>query len=728
MNTAPRLRESARHRLGLVALLVLLAGLTAWALALATTDPHGISGSPPIRPENVDRIEPLYGAVWTPAYSLDWSSRGHLIALAGDFYNGVAIVDSWTGRTVRQWPISGMFVNAVRWSPDGRWIATASEEGLHGPMRIHIFSELGGLEASWTAHDTLFAEGLAWSPDGTLLLTSSGGHFALWEAGTWRERYRVANASTAGTSASWSPDGTRLAFGREGVAVYDAAMGALLWNVDGEFSRVAWSPRGDLLAVGTSSASLQLYELDGNLVADIRAASVEYSRAWGTDLSWSPDGSIIALATPEGVALVSVEDRAVLRTLVFPEEKFGPRVGPPGLNFPLTYDRLVAWSPDGRALAVTATTTHPSLRMWAIRASPVALPVSLFGIAFALGIGLIFAPEVRLAALAPDRLPSVLLRSDPSLSVGRQLLLFGVASSSLVALLGYAVGRMYAVQVMPSLVWFALHSPLSLAIAIPGALIAAAAFRLAVWPSADAHSVPGGRLGAFGIVLLPFLLAVGLATALHGLALTSGVPLHALEASHGISLMFALVLGIGFAYAGIVGTGFPAVRKRRIWWGLVASILASAATFFALVLLVFVALNVFRVPLAGEFGTFGIQLLFAFGFVPLAVVVVGIVAVAATGGSIHYALRAFGLGYARFRGREVLELDARRSVLSLVEANPGIHFRHLLELSKLGSGTLHYHLYVLEREDYIVSRRQGVFRRFYVAAGTQSRPEATHAP
>ena len=60
-----------------------------------------------------------------------------------------------------------------------------------------------------------------------------------------------------------------------------------------------------------------------------------------------------------------------------------------------------------------------------------------------------------------------------------------------------------------------------------------------------------------------------------------------------------------------------------------------------------------------------------------------------------------------------MDLEARKALMSHVEGQPGIHFRDLLRLSGLGSGTVHYHLYVLEREGFITCRRDGVVKRFY---------------
>ena len=71
--------------------------------------------------------------------------------------------------------------------------------------------------------------------------------------------------------------------------------------------------------------------------------------------------------------------------------------------------------------------------------------------------------------------------------------------------------------------------------------------------------------------------------------------------------------------------------------------------------------------------------------------------------------------FARLRRNDILDLDTRRRVLDILRERPGIHFRELLRTASLGSGTLSYHLYVLEREGFVIARRDGMYRRFFAA-------------
>lgn len=192
----------ARRAASFAILLFLLVGITHWFLVVVTEDPFGLSAAPSIKVENAGRVEPLYGLAWTGEQSVDWSPDGERIATAGGFSTAMIVTDARTGREIHRAAVTGL-LDTVRWSPDGRWIAVASEDSfLNGPMRVSVFTAAGVPASSWVAHDTLLSEGLAWSPDSGRLLTSSGGQFAVWEAGSWAELLRATNVSTSGSSAS----------------------------------------------------------------------------------------------------------------------------------------------------------------------------------------------------------------------------------------------------------------------------------------------------------------------------------------------------------------------------------------------------------------------------------------------------------------------------------------------------------------------------------------------
>ena len=74
---------------------------------------------------------------------------------------------------------------------------------------------------------------------------------------------------------------------------------------------------------------------------------------------------------------------------------------------------------------------------------------------------------------------------------------------------------------------------------------------------------------------------------------------------------------------------------------------------------------------------------------------------------------AVGL-YTRLARPDVLGHEDREKLYQLVEKTPGIHFHALQRDLAWNTGTLTYHLRVLEKHGFVVSRRDGLYRRFYL--------------
>ncbi|MGA1821696.1 MAG: PKD domain-containing protein, partial [Thermoplasmatota archaeon] len=69
--------------------------------------------------------------------------------------------------------------------------------------------------------------------------------------------------------------------------------------------------------------------------------------------------------------------------------------------------------------------------------------------------------------------------------------------------------------------------------------------------------------------------------------------------------------------------------------------------------------------------------------------------------------------YTRIKKDAVLDNFQRGRIYQYILMNPGDHFSHIKKMLALNSGTLTYHLSVLERREFIKSRSDGRFRRFY---------------
>jgi WD40 repeat protein/tRNA A-37 threonylcarbamoyl transferase component Bud32 len=231
----------------------------------------------------------------------------------------VRMWDVASGKNVfREWDRQGVL--AVRFTPDGRWVASAG-----AASSVTIRDATTGAAAKvvgWQVHHAGEISGLAFSPDGDRLIT-----------GGWDHAVRV--------------------WGR----VRDESSLRILVKGKGEAHHVAFSPDGKYLAVsyrynGRLAAVILLYEADtGKGVRSFRTS--EPGR-----FAFSPDGQRL-------VAENKVWDVATGREVAF-KGSLGKGLGagsaaarrPPGLG--ADYD--VAFSPDGKRLA--STTGDKSVTVW----------------------------------------------------------------------------------------------------------------------------------------------------------------------------------------------------------------------------------------------------------------------------------------------------------------------------------------------------------------------------
>jgi DNA-binding MarR family transcriptional regulator len=69
--------------------------------------------------------------------------------------------------------------------------------------------------------------------------------------------------------------------------------------------------------------------------------------------------------------------------------------------------------------------------------------------------------------------------------------------------------------------------------------------------------------------------------------------------------------------------------------------------------------------------------------------------------------------YSKLNRSDILCNSARSDIYNIIDANPGITLGAITRELNLKNGTATHHLYILEREGYIKSRKTGKFRRFY---------------
>ncbi len=233
--------------------------------------------------------------------AITWSPDGKYIASASGDHT-VQIWDANTGTTLRTYRGHNSEVLAVAWSPNGQYIASGSLDST-----VQVWQATTGiLLYTYKGHsDAVFS--LTWSPDSTRIVSAGNdGTMQVWDASSGKSSFSYSTFSIRGTPAAWnsvvwSPDGKSIAIGGLGdVIVLDAATGKHINYYGfhgGIVHAVCWSPDSSYIAVGSADFTVLVWN-----IADKQ--NVYTYTGHTTDIftvAWSPDGKRIASGSADGL-------------------------------------------------------------------------------------------------------------------------------------------------------------------------------------------------------------------------------------------------------------------------------------------------------------------------------------------------------------------------------------------------------------------------------------------
>jgi WD40 repeat protein len=241
----------------------------------------------------------------TGVHAVAFSPDGRLIAaggwtvmLDGAFRKTTGIVrvcDVASGREALTLSGHGALIDALAFSPDGRFLATGGgDEGV----RLWTVAQ-GQLARQLKGHGGRVTA-IAFSPDAkSLANVGADKKVRLWDVATGQERLVLPGDVDVVQALRFSPDGRTLATvgGKRSVQIHEAATGKLLLRLAprSDVSTLAFSPDGRTLAVGGGSAAAGEVTF-WDAATGKALARVTRDKGRCLDVAFSPDGRWLAAA------------------------------------------------------------------------------------------------------------------------------------------------------------------------------------------------------------------------------------------------------------------------------------------------------------------------------------------------------------------------------------------------------------------------------------------------
>ena len=288
---------------------------------------------------------------WGRVFSVRFSPDGKLLATGTE--DGIArIWDATTGRLVKELVGHPHRINAVAFSPDGQLLLTGGNASRAKIWSVETGTELASIKCN------LEVRAVAFLPNGKRFVTA-GGDFCvtLWDTETGAAVRTLRGHEKAILSLSVSPDGRFLASGSQDytVRIWDAEAGSLVRLIDLRTSlfpanypyALAFTPDGKRIAIGDAANQIQFWDVEGKGGPTLLTKAEVNT---GDSIAFSPRISLFATGhiRDNHVRIWQLSNGRELKTFA----GHGARVN------------SVTFSPDGRRLA--SGSGDGSVKLWSV--------------------------------------------------------------------------------------------------------------------------------------------------------------------------------------------------------------------------------------------------------------------------------------------------------------------------------------------------------------------------